>query len=234
MSITVCRMLQLSVCCTTLLIPSLRAADSTIRVRLLRGDPYKGNIEQAQDRLSNTDRVLVEVCVDRRAPLFRGRRNPGISFPDARYTGWLNPESVPASLAVWRNGKALRPTDFTMEGESGALSPDQACNTVALQFLVPSEQRRSEEVQFRQELVTLLESGAKSSEDRRQLDLVKTNFEGAMAYFRQLYRENLAGKYAVTATISGVSGKLTFEIEDRPGFYRQLLDKMKKRGSPIQ
>ena len=123
MSITVRRMLRLSVCCTTLLIPTLQAADSAIRVRLLRGDPYKGNIEQAQDRLSNTDLVLVEVCVDRRAPLFRGRRNPGISFPDARYTGWLNPESVPASLAVWRNGKALRLADFDMDGEAGALIP---------------------------------------------------------------------------------------------------------------
>src|SRR6266436_541234 len=105
MSMTVRRMLRLSVCCTTLLIPSLRAADSTIRVRLLKGDPYKGNVEPAQDRLTNTHRVFVEVCVDRRDPLFRGLRNPAISFPDARYTGWLNPESVPASLAVWRDGK---------------------------------------------------------------------------------------------------------------------------------
>jgi len=55
-----------------------------------------------------------------------------------------------------------------------------------------------------------------------------------MASIRQAYQENLAGKYAVTATISGVSGKLTFEIEDRPGYYRQLLEKMKKQGSPIR
>jgi len=135
---------------------------------------------------------------------------------------------------VWRNGKALRPADFDLEGEAGSLIPDQACNRVGLQFPVPSEQRRSEEVQFRQELVAFLESGYKSSEDRRQLDLVKTNFEGIMASFRQSYRENLVGKYAVTATISGVSGKLTFEIEDRPGYYRQLLEKMKKQGSPIR
>ncbi len=56
-----------------------------------------------------------------------------------------------------------------------------------------------------------------------------------MASIRQAYQENLAGKYAVTATISGVSGKLTFEIEDRPGYYRQLLEKMKKQGfvSPV-
>ena len=99
---------------------------------------------------------------------------------------------------------------------------------------IAAQQRQSEEAQFRHELVALLESGAKSSEDRRQLDLVKTNFEGIMASFRQSYRENLVGKYAVTATISGVSGKLTFEIEDRPGYYRQLLEKMKKQGSSVR
>ena len=121
-----------------------------------------------------------------------------------------------------------------MDGEAGALIPDEACNTVGLQFPVPNEQRQSEEAPFRHELVAFLESGAKSSEDRRQLDLVKAKFEWLMASFRQSYRENLAGKYAVTATISGVSGKLTFEIEDRPGYYRQLLEKMKKQGSPIR
>jgi len=55
-----------------------------------------------------------------------------------------------------------------------------------------------------------------------------------MASIRQAYQENLVGKYAVAATISGMSGKLTFEIEDGPGYYRQLLEKMKKQGSPIR
>jgi hypothetical protein len=227
----------LAVCAIALQCTSLWAEDRALRINLLKNNPGRGGaIEPVRGPLTNIDLVYVEVCADRKNPLFGGKPNPALSFPGAKNSGWHNPESFPISLTVWRGGDQLRPVDFTMEGDTNSLDPNQACSRVSLTFPVPSKRRQSEEDRFWPEFVAMLESGIKTPADRSRVDELTQGKARMMASFRQNYRESPSGKYAVTATVpspdgprgaAAVSEKLGFEIEDGPGFYRWLLDRMK-------